>query len=103
MCACENCLLGKFDLFDVQKGEFLQHYDNVDVDDVMEDEDEYVDEVEDEDYDEGALNEAMQARGNCIFDAVENETMIALFSSPSCYELFYLCKFLGMKITTKNM
>ena len=44
----ENCFLGKVNLHDVQKGEFLQHYDNSDVDDVMV--------SKDEDDNEGALH-----------------------------------------------
>lgn len=73
----------------------LHHYDNGNVDDVME--------SKDEDEDQGALHGALQARKNCVFDAVENETTITLFLPPSFYELFYLCKILSMKIATKNI
>ena len=104
MCSYENYLSGKVNLCHVKKGESLQHYDNGD--DLMEDkdEDEYGDESEDKDDNEGTQSEAMQARGNSVFDAVKNETTITLILPPTSYdELFYLCQVPNMKIAAKKI
>ena len=79
MCSYENYLLGKVNLC-------------------------HGDESEDKDDNEGTQSEAMQSRGNSVFDAVKNETTITLISPPTSYdELFYLCQVLSMKIAAKKI
>ena len=45
----------------------------------------------------GDEGEYLEISWSCVFDAVEKESTIALFSAPTSPELFYLCKVLAMK------
>ena len=100
LCLCTDCILGNFldcviepgKIFSAEEGED----DDVDSDVEYEDDDVFGDEIDD-------MNQKYELRSNSVLEVISVNDVIALFSSSTSLELFYLCKVLSFGIAEQNL
>ena len=105
MCSCENCLRGQFIKCENKAGSQVSSREvnpNAESD---EDDDEEFDYDCDGDRNELAEIEKQnqQIRGDCVFELLQKESFIAIFSPPNSRELFYICKVLYFGVADEDL
>ena len=60
-------------------------------------------EIEDGCYDDTVVTEENEIRAECVIDAVNPGSFIALYSSPQSFEMFYLCHVVNITIATETV
>ena len=99
LCLCADCILGDFlDCF-IEPGKIFSAEEGEDDDansDVEYEDDVFVDEIDD-------MNEKYELRSNSVLKVISVNDVIALFSSSTSLELFYLCKVLSFGIAEQDL
>jgi len=102
MCSCDECLEGDFIDCLLEPGNMMSS-GQVDMEgsdyDYSDDEREF----EDDDVEDEEDHEAYELRADCVLDVLQICSFIALYSPPSSFELFYLCKVLDFGTATEDM
>ena len=108
VCYCKNSFIGDFLNCIDEKATFIfaKHFDNEPSDSESSDSDDDYD--DDDDDDDGSENdeeetEQYELRANSVFEVVKQENIIALYSPPSAFESFYLCKVLETAVANEEI
>ena len=102
ICSCESCIEGEFLHCTQEKGLYFpsQHLSDNNSDGSSNDD-------SDDDYsgnqDLCEADEKYELRSNNVLDIVCKDSVIALFSPPNAFELFYLCKVLDFAIAQEPL
>ena len=111
VCSCENCFIRDFVNCIDEKGTFIpaKHFDNGPSDsESLESEDDSDDDYDDDNDDDGSENdeeetEQYELQANSVFEVVKQRNIIALYSPPTAFEPFYLCKVLETGVANEEM
>ena len=98
ICSCESCLDGEFINCIEGKGSFLPSRQNEVESDSETESDVSDDENVDEAFDE---LETFEIKSNNIIEIIQPGSVIALYSPPEAFELFYLCKVVKVGVATE--
>lgn len=102
ICSCAECIKGEFINCSHESGKII--YTNDCSDDEDSDDTDYEEcETEDCCYDESVVTEENEIRAECVIDAVNPGSFIALYASPQSFEIFYLCHVVDITVATETM
>ena len=94
MCSCDYCLKGDFVHCGIERGTIISNADECDSDNTSGSDDDVT--IEDQ-------AESFQIRGDCVLNAIEKKSIIALYSPEKSFEPFYLCQVNDFGIATQNL
>ena len=100
LCLRADCIFRNFLDYVIEPGKIFSaeegEDDDVDSDVEYEDDDVFGDEIDD-------MNQKYELRSNSVLEVISVNDVIALFSSSTSLELFYLCKVLSFGIAEQNL